>query len=202
MRSGRAARDDWMKVFDGTDACVAPVLSMEEAPKHPHNVARKTFETAFGVVQPGPAPRFSRTAGAINGGPPALAGKHSHEVLKDWGVADWNGLPNSCATALSSKPEERASSLRFGLKCVVKSGLRVICSYLNSGQQLPQSAFRFTLRTTDAYQRDALKSLDGSCWFCSCATWPASQDAGLFTSRARSPQRRADGRQRPSRPRS
>jgi alpha-methylacyl-CoA racemase len=80
------SRDDWMKVFDGTDACVAPVLSMEEAPKHPHNTARKTFETAFGVVQPGPAPRFSRTAGAI-GGPPAIAGKHSKEVLEAWGVA-------------------------------------------------------------------------------------------------------------------
>jgi alpha-methylacyl-CoA racemase len=80
------SRDDWMKVFDGTDACVAPVLSMEEAPKHPHNVARKTFETAFGAVQPGPAPRFSRTAGAING-VPALAGQHSSDVLKDWGVA-------------------------------------------------------------------------------------------------------------------
>jgi alpha-methylacyl-CoA racemase len=72
-------------VFDGTDACVAPVLSMEEAPKHPHNVARKTFETAFGAVQPGPAPRFSRTAGAINGDP-ALAGKHSRDVMKDWSV--------------------------------------------------------------------------------------------------------------------
>jgi alpha-methylacyl-CoA racemase len=78
-------RDDWMKVFDGTDACVAPVLSMEEAPKHPHNVARETFQTFQGIVQPGPAPRFSRTAGAING-PPAKAGEHSADVLKDWGV--------------------------------------------------------------------------------------------------------------------
>jgi len=78
-------RDDWMKIFDGTDACVAPVLSMEEAPKHPHNVARETFQTVQGIVQPGPAPRFSRTAGAING-PPAKAGEHSANVLKDWGV--------------------------------------------------------------------------------------------------------------------
>jgi alpha-methylacyl-CoA racemase len=78
-------RDDWMKVFDGTDACVAPVLTLEEAPKHPHNAVRETFQTIRGVVQPGPAPRFSRTAGAING-PPAKAGQHSADVLKSWGV--------------------------------------------------------------------------------------------------------------------
>jgi alpha-methylacyl-CoA racemase len=79
------SRDDWMKVFDGTDACIAPVLSMEEAPKHPHNAERKTFVEAFGVTQPGPAPRFSRTAGAVNG-VPALAGKHSKDVLEGWGI--------------------------------------------------------------------------------------------------------------------
>lgn len=90
-------RDEWMKVFDGTDACVAPVLSMEEAPKHPHNVARETFQTAFGAVQPGPAPRFSRTAGAING-VPARPGKHSGDVLKDWGV----------------EPEQAAAFLKSG----------------------------------------------------------------------------------------
>lgn len=78
-------QDEWMKVFDGTDACVAPVLSMDEAPKHPHNAERKTFVEAFGVTQPGPAPRFSRTAGAV-GGAPALAGKQSEDVLKAWGI--------------------------------------------------------------------------------------------------------------------
>jgi len=79
-------RDEWMKVFDGTDACVAPVLSMDEAPKHPHNAERKTFVEPFGVVQPNAAPRFSRTAGAVNGAP-AMAGKHSTEVLESWGIA-------------------------------------------------------------------------------------------------------------------
>ena len=79
-------RDEWMKVFDGTDACVAPVLSMDEAPKHPHNADRKTFVDAFGVVQPNAAPRFSRTAGAVNGAP-AIAGKHSNDVLESWGIA-------------------------------------------------------------------------------------------------------------------
>jgi alpha-methylacyl-CoA racemase len=79
-------RDQWMKIFDGTDACVAPVLSMDEAPKHPHNAERKTFVESFGVVQPNAAPRFSRTAGAVNGAP-AMAGKHSTEVLESWGIA-------------------------------------------------------------------------------------------------------------------
>lgn len=79
-------RDEWMKVFDGTDGCVAPVLSMDEAPRHHHNAARKTFVEAFGVTQPGPAPRFSRTGGAVNGAP-ALAGKQSEDVLKSWGIS-------------------------------------------------------------------------------------------------------------------
>ena len=79
-------RDEWMKVFDGTDACVAPVLSMDEAPKHPHNAERKTFVEAFGVTQPNAAPRFSRTAGAVTGAP-AMAGKHSLDVLESWGIA-------------------------------------------------------------------------------------------------------------------
>ncbi len=79
-------RDDWMNVFDGTDACVAPVLSMDEAPKHHHNAERKTFVEAFGVTQPGPAPRFSRTAGAVNG-VPAVAGRSSQDVLTSWAIA-------------------------------------------------------------------------------------------------------------------
>lgn len=79
-------RDEWMKVFDGTDACVAPVLSMDEAPKHPHNAERLTFVEAFGVTQPNAAPRFSRTAGGVNGAP-AMAGKHSLDVLESWGIA-------------------------------------------------------------------------------------------------------------------
>jgi alpha-methylacyl-CoA racemase len=52
-------RDAWMELFDGTDACVAPVLSMQEAPEHPHNQARATFVEVGGVTQPAPAPRFS-----------------------------------------------------------------------------------------------------------------------------------------------
>jgi alpha-methylacyl-CoA racemase len=55
------SRDVWCELLEGTDACVAPVLDWDEAPKHPHNVARETFVEIDGVVQPSPAPRFSRT---------------------------------------------------------------------------------------------------------------------------------------------
>ena len=54
-------RDEWCALLEGTDACVAPVLDLDEAPKHPHNVARGTFVEVDGVMQPAPAPRFSRT---------------------------------------------------------------------------------------------------------------------------------------------
>ncbi|MEV8637932.1 CaiB/BaiF CoA-transferase family protein [Streptosporangium sp. NPDC051023] len=78
-------RDHWEEVFGGTDACVAPVLSLAEAPAHPHNVARATFVSRDGVVQPAPAPRFSRTPAEIRSSPPAV-GEHTREVLA------WLGL--------------------------------------------------------------------------------------------------------------
>jgi alpha-methylacyl-CoA racemase len=78
-------RDQWCEIMDATDVCFGPVLSIEEAPKHPHNVARKTFVEVEGVVQPAPAPRFSATPGQIQGPPPAI-GAHNDEVLADWGV--------------------------------------------------------------------------------------------------------------------
>ena len=76
-------RDEWCALMEGTDVCFAPVLSMAEAPDHPHNVARGTFVDVAGIVQPGPAPRFSRTQAEISR-PPAHAGEHSAEVLADW----------------------------------------------------------------------------------------------------------------------
>ena len=54
-------RDEWCKIMDGTDICFAPVLSLTEAPKHPHVAARGTFVEDAGIVQPAPAPRFSAT---------------------------------------------------------------------------------------------------------------------------------------------
>lgn len=77
-------RDEWCKIMEGSDVCFAPVLDMGEAPAHPHNKQRGTFVEVDGVVQPGPAPRFSRTPSAIQG-PPAAAGQHTVAALKDWG---------------------------------------------------------------------------------------------------------------------
>jgi alpha-methylacyl-CoA racemase len=79
-------RDEWSAIFDGTDACVVPVLSPWEAHLHPHNVARSTFVEVNGTLQPAPAPRFSRTPSAIRG-PAALPGEHSEAVLADYGFS-------------------------------------------------------------------------------------------------------------------
>ncbi|WP_433461922.1 CaiB/BaiF CoA transferase family protein [Spirillospora sp. CA-128828] len=78
-------RAEWTEVFDGTDACVTPVLSITEAPGHQHNEARGTYPRAFDVTQPAPAPRFGRTPGRI-AGPPPLPGADSRSVLLDWGL--------------------------------------------------------------------------------------------------------------------
>ena len=80
------SRDEWEEIFDGTDACVAPVLSVAEAPTHPHNVERGTFTEVAGVLQPGPAPRFGATPGAIRRPPPS-PGFGADEVLAEWGVS-------------------------------------------------------------------------------------------------------------------
>ena len=77
-------RDEWCELIEGSDVCFAPVLSMEEAPDHPHNVARGTFTKVAGITQPRPAPRFSRTDSTIER-PPPHAGQHTDEVLADFG---------------------------------------------------------------------------------------------------------------------
>lgn len=79
-------RDEWCQIMDATDVCFAPVLDLDEAPKHAHNVARQTFLEIDGVVQPAPAPRFSATPGAIQGPPPAV-GAHDQQALTDWGFS-------------------------------------------------------------------------------------------------------------------
>jgi alpha-methylacyl-CoA racemase len=76
-------RDEWTAEFAGSDACVAPVLSLLEAQRESHLVARGTFVEHGGVVQPAPAPRFSRTPGALDRLPPT-AGQHTDEVLAEW----------------------------------------------------------------------------------------------------------------------
>ena len=78
------ARDEWVAVFEGVDACVSPVLSPTEAPMHPYNTARQVFSTD-GITQPRPAPRFSMTSTAISR-PPQRAGSGTREGLAAWGI--------------------------------------------------------------------------------------------------------------------
>jgi alpha-methylacyl-CoA racemase len=80
-------RDEWCALLEGTDACFAPVLDMDEAPAHPHNRARQTFAKIDDVIQPNPAPRFSRTPTGIKG-PPPTPGEQTDDVLIDWGFSE------------------------------------------------------------------------------------------------------------------
>jgi len=82
----RRPRDEWSEIFAATDACVTPILGMEEAPAHPHNVFRETFGPGAGGPQPAPAPRFSRTPGAI-AGPPPKAGADGEAILAERGFS-------------------------------------------------------------------------------------------------------------------
>ncbi len=87
-------RDEWTAVFDGSDACVAPVLSMTEAASHPQLAARGTFTDVDGTTVPAPAPRFSRTPSAVQAAP-GPRGEHTRETLTEWGVSDVDSLIES-----------------------------------------------------------------------------------------------------------
>ena len=86
-------RDEWCEIFADSDACFAPVLSLTEATQHPHARARNAYASIDGVIQPAPAPRFSRTPAEIQS-PPPEPGQHTEEVLLDWGFSEEriNGL--------------------------------------------------------------------------------------------------------------
>jgi alpha-methylacyl-CoA racemase len=79
-------RAEWERIFEGSDACVAPILSLGEVAEHPHNAARATFARRDGVLQPSPAPRFSRTVPEM-GAPPRRPGADTESVLADFGFA-------------------------------------------------------------------------------------------------------------------
>ncbi|MEV5930917.1 CaiB/BaiF CoA transferase family protein [Streptomyces cellulosae] len=100
-RFASRTRDDWTAVFEGTDACVAPVLSLREAPHHPHLAARSTFTDHAGITQPAPAPRFSATPATVRTGP-ARPGADTEDVARDWGVPGLVSPP--------SNPQRKASS--------------------------------------------------------------------------------------------
>jgi alpha-methylacyl-CoA racemase len=77
-------RDEWCELMEGSDVCFAPVLDWDEAPRHPHNVHRGTFTEQWGITQPSPAPRFSRTPPEL-APPPAPVGQHTDEARAHWG---------------------------------------------------------------------------------------------------------------------
>ncbi|MEV0627830.1 CaiB/BaiF CoA transferase family protein [Nonomuraea wenchangensis] len=85
---------EWSAVFAGSDACVAPVVGLREAADHPHIKARGSIVEHEGLLQPAPAPRFSRTPTAL-GTPPPAPGRHTLEVLEEWGVPDAAALIDS-----------------------------------------------------------------------------------------------------------
>ncbi len=88
---GTKTQAEWTALFDGTDSCVAPVVPINEAPAHPHNVARGTYVEHGGLVQPAPAPRFSETPAHLTT-PPVKAGTNTAEALAAWGIADIDSL--------------------------------------------------------------------------------------------------------------
>ncbi|CAL9363031.1 CaiB/BaiF CoA transferase family protein [Streptomyces sp. enrichment culture] len=94
-------REEWTAVFEGSDACVAPVLSLTEAPRHPHLAARGTFTATGGLTQPAPAPRFSATPTTVRTGP-ARPGADTEGVAHDWDVPRLLSPP--------STPQRKASS--------------------------------------------------------------------------------------------
>lgn len=77
---------EWCAIMEGSDVCFAPVLDFIEAQQHPHNVARETYIEVDGLVQPAPAPRFSRTPSEVQFGPRA-AGENTEEILETWGFS-------------------------------------------------------------------------------------------------------------------
>jgi len=79
-------RDEWCEILEGTDVCFSPVLSISEAAEHPHNKARKTFFEIDGLMQPAPAPRFSRTVPEVRRGDKLRC--NAMDVLSDWGFAE------------------------------------------------------------------------------------------------------------------
>ena len=102
-------RAEWCAIFDGTDACVAPVLTMTEATVNEHVVARDTIIVDDNIAQPAPAPRFSRTPGAIQGPTPPLGGD-TDATLADWGfsASEIAQLHDAGAIAQAAPPESSA----------------------------------------------------------------------------------------------
>ncbi|MEU5164203.1 CaiB/BaiF CoA-transferase family protein [Streptomyces sp. NPDC020875] len=108
-RFAERTRAEWTEVFEGADACVAPVLSLREAPRHPQLAARGTFVRHGGITQPAPAPRFSATPASVRTGP-ALPGADAVSVARDWGLPARTGEPSAADAAESAAAADRESS--------------------------------------------------------------------------------------------
>lgn len=91
-RVATRTRDEWVALFEGSDACVAPVLTLAEAPTDPHNRARGAFVDVDGVTQPAPAPRFTGTPASTPVLPPPHPGEHTRELLTEYGIDDAEAL--------------------------------------------------------------------------------------------------------------
>jgi alpha-methylacyl-CoA racemase len=90
-RIKQRSQADWVADLEGTDACVAGVIPLDEAFEHPHNVAREVYVEREGLTQPAPAPRFSRTTASLTSGPSAPGGS-TREALNAWGIDDVEAL--------------------------------------------------------------------------------------------------------------
>jgi alpha-methylacyl-CoA racemase len=99
-------RAEWEARFAGTDACVAPVLELDELAGHPHHQARGFLETHFGIVQPGPVPKLSATPGRV-AGPPPETGQHTAEVLAEWLGLDIGPTDSMYRDGLVAQPQTR-----------------------------------------------------------------------------------------------
>lgn len=107
-RFATRTRDEWTAVFEGSDACVAPVLSLGEAPHHTHLAARGTFTDFGGITQPAPAPRFSATPTTVRSGP-AQPGADTADVARDWGIP---GLARDARAADGPSPDASVTAAR------------------------------------------------------------------------------------------
>src|SRR5258705_11687164 len=109
-------RDEWCTIMEGTDVCFAPILTMAEAPAHPHNAAREIFVTRHGVIQPAPAPRFSRTPSAIRDAATADIG----ELMSEWKGGRERHLPSFRGASKASEPGIHNHDREYGFRRCAK----------------------------------------------------------------------------------
>jgi alpha-methylacyl-CoA racemase len=143
---------EWAEIFAGSDACVAPVLSLTEAPGHPQMKARGSFVTRDGIVQPAPAPRFSATPAELSG-PPPLPGEHTSEVLEAWGAR-----PGGGPEAASDGSRDASDGDRGPAAAGLSADLRALADLIDrAGHTAPPDVIREAARRV----REATAALSG-----------------------------------------